>query len=82
MREYMRRKRQEQREREEEKEKEDLGEALAQSKEEDKKKSGWKEYLIIAIIAGIILLMPFLQNYIQLILAKLNLKKNNGGAWE
>jgi len=90
MREYMRRKRQEQREkemkeeREEEgkEEKEDLGEALAQNKTEDKKKSGWKEYVIIAVIAGIILLMPFLQNYIQPILAKLNLRKNNGGAWE
>jgi len=84
MREYMRRKRQEQREKEEEKEgeKEDLGEALVQNKGEDKKKGGWKEYLLIAIIAGIILLMPFLQNYIQPILAKLNLRKNNGGAWE
>jgi len=85
MREYMRRKRQEQREKEEEgkeEEKEDLGEALAQNKPEKEKKGGWKDYLIIAIIAGIILLMPFLQNYIQPILAKLNLKKNNGGAWE
>ena len=85
MREYMRRKRQEQREKEEKEEgkeeKKDLGEALVQSKE-IKKKGGWKEYLIIAVIAGIILLMPFLQNYIQPILAKLNLRKNNGGAWE
>jgi len=81
MREYMRRKRQEQREKEET-EKEDLGEALAQNKGEDKKKGGWKEYMIIAVIAGIILLMPFLQNYIQPILAKLNLRKNNEGAWE
>jgi len=84
MREYMRRKRQEQRKKEEEgkEEKEDLGEALAQNKPEKEKKGGWKDYLIIAIIAGIILLMPFLQNYIQPIIAKLNLKKNNGGAWE
>ncbi len=77
----MRRKREEQREKKNE-EKEDLGEALAQNKTEDKKKGGWKEYMIIAIIAGIILLMPFLQNYIQPLLAKLNLRKNNGGAWE
>jgi len=55
---------------------------LKQEKQEDKKKGGWKEYLIIAIIAGIILLMPFLQNYIQPLLAKLNLKKaENGEEW-
>jgi len=84
MREYMRRKRQEQREKEEKgkEEKENLGEALVQNKVEDKKKGGWREYLMIAVIAGIILLMPFLQNYIQPILAKLNLRKNNEGAWE
>ena len=83
MREYMRRKRQEQKEEEVKEEKEDLGVALAQNKTEDKKKGGWKEYLIIAVIAGIILLMPFLQNYIQPILTKLNLRKaESGGAWE